>query len=71
MKVPLINTNLTYIKYYLILHYTKLGMTISVHSVLKNSNKFKEHQIIKIFYMWSKLLNRVNLVTFILLEYLK
>ena len=25
--------------------YTKLGMTITVHNVLKNNNNFKEHQI--------------------------
>ena len=53
------------------LTYTKLGMTMNVHNVLKNNNKFKEHQIYKILYMWSKLLNRVNLIIFILLEYLK
>ena len=25
--------------------YTKLGMTITVHNVLKNNKNFKEHQI--------------------------
>ena len=44
---------------------------ISEHNVLKNSNNFKEHQFYEILYMWSKLLNRVNLIIFILLEYLK
>ena len=44
---------------------------MNVHNVLKNSNKFKEHQFYEILYMWSKLLNRVNLIIFILLEYLK
>ena len=46
-------------------------MTMNKHNVLKNNNKFKEHQIYEILYMWSKLLNRVNLIVFILLEYLK
>ena len=50
---------------------TKLGMTISEHNVLKNSNNFKEHQFYEILYMWSKLLKRVNLILLILLEYLK
>ena len=49
--------------------YTKLGMTMNVHNVLKNSNKFKEHQFYEILYMWSKLLNRVNLIEFIILEH--
>ena len=44
---------------------------MSKHNVLKNSNKFKEHQFYEILYMWSKLSNIVNLILFILLEYLK
>ena len=47
MEVPLIITklilntiNFTDIKYYLMLHYIKLGMTINEHNVLKNNNKY-------------------------------
>ena len=57
MEVPLIITKLilntiyfTDIKYYLILHYIKLGMTMNVHNVLKNNNKFiKNIKFIKYF----------------------
>ena len=42
--------------------YTKLGMTLTVHNVLKDNNNFKEHQFYEILYMWLKLLNRVNLI---------
>ena len=38
-------------------------MTMNKHNVLKNNNKFKEHQFYKILYMWSKLLNKeLNLI---------
>ena len=47
MEVPLIITKLiintiyfTDIKYYLILHYIKLGMTMIKHNVLKKNNKY-------------------------------
>ena len=47
MEVPLIITKLilntiyfTDIKYYLILHYVKLGMTMNKHYVLKNNTKY-------------------------------
>ena len=47
MEVPLIITKLiintiyfTDIKYYLILHYIKLGMTMNKHNILKNNNKY-------------------------------
>ena len=53
------------------LNYIKLGMTMNKHNVLKKNKSFKEHQNYKILYMWSKLLNRVNLIKFTLLEYLK
>ena len=43
--------------------YTKLGMTITVHNVLKNDNNYKEHQIKKKLYILSKLLNKeLNLI---------
>ena len=47
MKVPLIITKLilntiyfTDFKYYFMLHYIKLGMTMNEHNVLKNNNKY-------------------------------
>ena len=57
MKVPLIITKLilntiyfTDIKYYLMLHYIKLGMTVNEHNVLKNNNKYiKNIKFIKYF----------------------
>ena len=57
MEVPLIITKLiintiyfTDIKYYLILHYIILGMTMNKHNVLKNNNKFiKNIKFIKYF----------------------
>ena len=57
MEVPLIITKLilntiyfTDIKYYLILQYIKLGMTMNKHKVLKNNNKYiKNIKFIKYF----------------------
>ena len=50
MEVPLIIIKLilntiyfTDIKYYLILHYIKLGMTMNKHNVLKNNNKYTKN----------------------------
>ena len=56
IEVPLIITNLilniyfTDIKYYLMLHYIKLGMTVNEHNVLKNNIKYiKNIKFIKYF----------------------
>ena len=53
MEVPLIITKLilnTDIKYYLMLHYIKLCMTMNKHNVLKNNNKYiKNIKFIKYF----------------------
>ena len=53
MKIPLIITKLILnadIKYYLVILYTKLGMTINEHNVLKNNNKYiKNLKFIKNF----------------------
>ena len=57
MEVPLIITklilntiNFTDIKYYLMLHYIKLGMTMNEQNVLKNNNKYiKNIKFIKYF----------------------
>ena len=44
---PLLNTD---IKYDLILHYIKLGMTMNKHNVLKNNNKYiKNIKFVKYF----------------------
>ena len=40
----------TEMKYYLMLLYTKLGMTMNEHNVLKNNNKYtKNFKLIKYF----------------------
>ena len=53
MEVPLIITKVILnanIKYYLMLHYIKLGMTMNEHNVLKNNNKYiKNIKFIKYF----------------------
>ena len=53
MEVPLITTKLilnTYIKYYLVLIYIKLGITMNEHNLLKNNNKYKKNiKFIKYF----------------------
>ena len=53
MKVPLIITKLILnadIKYYLVLLYIKIGMTMNKHNVLKNNNKYiKNIKFIKYF----------------------
>ena len=57
MKVPLIIAKLilntiyfTDIKYHLMLHCIKLGMTMNKHNVLKNNNKYiKNIKFIKYF----------------------
>ena len=53
MEVPLIITKVILnanIKYYLMLHYIKLGMTMNEHYVLKNNKKYiKNIKFIKYF----------------------
>ena len=42
-KVILNTIYFTDIKYYLILHYIKLGMTINKRNILENNNKYKKN----------------------------